>query len=126
MNVFRITLASVLLLGTLIPAWAQKPNTDREFVQKYCQGCHNDRVKSGTLSLEQMDPADAVASPEKWEKVIRKLRAGMMPPAGAPRPERAAIDEFVGHLSPSLNQFAALHPNPGNVGLHRLNRAEYG
>ncbi len=126
MNVFRITSASVLLLSALIPAWAQKPASDRQFVQKYCEGCHNDRVKSGTLSLEQMDPAQAAASPEKWEKVIRKLRAGMMPPAGAPRPERAAIDEFVGHLSSSLDQFAAKHPNPGMVGLHRLNRAEYG
>ncbi len=126
MNVFRIPSASVLLLSALIPAWAQKPLPDRQFVQKYCEGCHNDRVKSGTLSLEQLDPAQAAASPEKWEKVIRKLRAGMMPPAGAPRPERAAIDEFVGHISTSLDQFAAKHPNPGMVGLHRLNRAEYG
>lgn len=126
MNVYRITVIPVLVLSGLIPAYAQKPDSDRQFVQKYCQGCHNDRVKSGTLSLEQMDPAQAAASPEKWEKVIRKLRAGMMPPAGAPRPERTAIDEFVGHLSNSLDQYAAKHPNPGMVGMHRLNRTEYG
>jgi Protein of unknown function (DUF1592)/Protein of unknown function (DUF1588)/Protein of unknown function (DUF1587)/Protein of unknown function (DUF1585)/Protein of unknown function (DUF1595) len=126
MNVYRITLASLLVLSGSISIYAQKPVSDREFVQKYCQGCHNDRVKSGTLSLDQMDPAQVAASPEKWEKVIRKLRAGMMPPAGAPRPERAAIDDFVGNLSISLDQFAARHPNPGTVGLHRLNRAEYG
>jgi Protein of unknown function (DUF1592)/Protein of unknown function (DUF1588)/Protein of unknown function (DUF1587)/Protein of unknown function (DUF1585)/Protein of unknown function (DUF1595)/Cytochrome C oxidase, cbb3-type, subunit III len=126
MNVFRITTASVLLLTGSISTNAQKPDSGRQFIQKYCQGCHNDRVKSGTLSLEQLDPAQAAASPETWEKVIRKLRAGMMPPAGAPRPERTAIDEFVGHLSNSLDQYAAKHPDPGMVGLHRLNRAEYG
>ncbi len=126
MNVYRITAASFLVLSGLVPAWAQKPDSDRQFVQKYCQGCHNDRLMSGTLSLEQMDPAQAASSPEQWEKVIRKLRAGMMPPAGAPRPERPAIDDFVGHLSNSLDQYAAKHPNPGTVGLHRLNRVEYG
>jgi Protein of unknown function (DUF1592)/Protein of unknown function (DUF1588)/Protein of unknown function (DUF1587)/Protein of unknown function (DUF1585)/Protein of unknown function (DUF1595) len=125
MNVCRIAAAVVPALIGLVPAWAQKPNSDRQFVQKYCQGCHNDRLKSGALSLEQIDPAQAGSSPEQWEKVIRKLRAGMMPPAGVPRPERAAIDQFVGHLSNSLDQFAARHPNPGTVGLHRLNRAEY-
>ena len=72
-----------------------------------------------------MDPAQVSQSPETWEKVVRKLRAGMMPPSGAPRPERAAIDEFVAHLETSLDQYAAQHPNPGTVGLHRLNRAEY-
>ena len=72
-----------------------------------------------------MDPSQVARSPETWEKVVRKLRAGMMPPSGAPRPERAAIDEFVGRLETSLDQYAAQHPNPGTVGLHRLNRAEY-
>src|ERR1017187_10879694 len=92
MNVYRITEALICVLSGLIPAYAQKPDSDRQFVQKYCQGCHNDRVKSVTLSLEQMDPTQATSSPEKWEKVIRKRRAGMMPPAGALRPERPAIE----------------------------------
>ncbi len=65
MNVYRITAIAVLLLSGLISANAQKPDSDRQFVQKYCQGCHNDRVKSGTLSLEQMDPAQAAGQSGK-------------------------------------------------------------
>jgi len=127
MNRFRFTLAVALPLCAAVPAAAQKPAApDQAFVSKYCQGCHNDRSKAGGLSLQQLDPAQVASSPETWEKVIRKVRSGMMPPSGAPRPERAALDAFAGRLEASLDKSAALHPNPGNVGLHRLNRAEYG
>src|ERR1019366_989888 len=119
--------AASLLLSACLPLLAQKMvASDREFLAKYCQGCHNDRLKTGALSLQQLVPAAVSTSPETWEKVVRKLRSGMMPPSGAPRPERAAIDEFTARLETSLDKRAAQHPNPGNVGLHRLNRAEYG
>jgi len=126
MNVPRLTLATALALSAYIPAVAQKPAaSDEQFLTKYCQGCHNDRLKTGGLSLQQADPSQVSRSPETWEKVVRKLRAGMMPPSGAPRPERAALDEFAGRLETSLDKNAAQHFNPGTVGLHRLNRAEY-
>src|SRR5687767_6439439 len=68
------------------------PATQQELVSRYCLACHNDRAKTGNLSLEKMDPDNAAADAEVWEKVARKLRAGLMPPSGAPRPERAALD----------------------------------
>jgi hypothetical protein len=126
MNMPRLTLSAALVFSACLPAIAQNPAaSDRQFLTKYCQGCHNDRLKTGGLSFEQMDPSQVSRSPETWEKVVRKLRAGMMPPSGAPRPERALIDEFVGHLETSLDKYATLHPNPGTLGLRRLNRAEY-
>jgi|SRR5579871_786392 len=115
-----------LVLCMMQSAGAQAPAlTDQQFLAKNCQGCHNDRLKTGGLSLEHADPAQVSSKPETWEKVVRKLRAGMMPPAGAPRPARTEIDSFVAHVESSLDQYAAKHPNPGYVGLHRLNRAEY-
>ncbi|HXE65115.1 MAG TPA: DUF1592 domain-containing protein [Bryobacteraceae bacterium] len=116
-----------MLFGALVTGKAQTPGgrADQPFLSKYCQGCHNDRLKTGGLSLEHADPAQVSVNPETWEKVVRKLRAGMMPPAGTPRPPRTAIDSFATQVETALDQYAAKHPNPGYVGLHRLNRAEY-
>ncbi len=126
MKMFRLIAAAVLVFGACLPVTAQKPAaSDQQFVTQYCQVCHNDKLKTGGLSLQQMDPAQVSRSSETWEKVVRKLRAGMMPPAGMPRPERPVIDEFVNHVESSLDKYAAQHPNPGTLGLHRLNRAEY-
>jgi hypothetical protein len=88
----------------------------------YCQTCHTDRLKTGGLSLEGLTlDGDA----ETWEKVIRKVRAGMMPPAGAKRPERAALDAFAGSIETAIDRAAMANPNPGRAPLHRMNRAEY-
>jgi hypothetical protein len=88
----------------------------------YCQTCHNDRMKTGGLSLEALTlDRDA----ETWEKVIRKVRSGMMPPAGAKRPERAALDAFAGSIENAIDRAAAASPNPGRAPLHRMNRVEY-
>ena len=123
---FRFTLPAILLTAS-VPVLAQpSASADKQFLTKYCQGCHNDKLKTGGFSLDHMDPAQAGSKAETWERVIRKVRAGMMPPAGLPRPDRATMDAFVARLETSLDKYAALHPNPGNVGLHRLNRAEYG
>ena len=62
---------------------------------------------------------------ELWEKAIRKLKAGMMPPPGARRPEKATADAFAAWLETSLDAAAAAHPDPGRVAVHRLNRTEY-
>jgi len=95
-------------------------SAERPAIQQYCAGCHNSRLKSGGLSISDLK----TASPE-WEKVVLKLRAGMMPPAGAPRPNPAAIDALAASIEKELDQAAAARPNPGRPALHRLNRVEY-
>lgn len=72
-----------------------------------------------------MDVAQVAPNAEVWEKAVRKLRGGMMPPPGVRRPDQASIDAFAAHLERSLDAAAASRPNPGRVALHRLNRAEY-
>jgi hypothetical protein len=102
------------------------PNNDRALLSQYCVTCHNERLKTGNLVLEKLEPGRAEDNAETWEKVIRKLRAGMMPPAGAPRPDRATLDRYATNLEIRLDTAAAAHPNPGATALHRLNRNEYG
>jgi hypothetical protein len=92
---------------------------------RYCAGCHNDALKSGGLSLAHLNPSHPEHDPVAWEKVIVKLRAGMMPPSGAPRPNAAAIDSFAASLEKALDDASTVRPNPGRPALHRLNRFEY-
>ena len=109
----------------------KKPDTtstatnDQALVDKYCATCHNARTLSGNLSLAGLDVTAPADHPETFEKVIRKVRAGLMPPAGMPRPERATLDGFAGRLETNLDRAAALAPNPGSHLLHRMNRTEY-
>ena len=99
-------------------------------VKQYCATCHNDRNKNnaGGLSLAGFDAAkvghDAQVA-EIAEKMIRKVRAGMMPPANARRPEGNALIGFAASMEARLDQAAALNPNPGRRPFQRLNRAEY-
>jgi hypothetical protein len=95
-------------------------------VTRYCAGCHNDRLKTGGLTLEasQLDKIDAHA--ETWEKVVQKLRAGVMPPAGAPRPDPSAYESLTVWIEGALDRAAVAHPQPGRrPAVHRLNRTEY-
>src|SRR5262249_8023767 len=73
---------------------AQPPAPNAALVDKYCVGCHNDRAKAGNLVLAGLDSARPADHPAEWEKVVRKVRAGLMPPAGMPRPDRATLDAF--------------------------------
>jgi cytochrome c551/c552 len=100
--------------------------TDQAVVQKYCITCHNARAKTGGLSLEGLDPADAAAHSELWEKVALKLRGGMMPPQGMPRPDEATLEGFATRLEGALDSHARSNPDPGHKPVHRLNRTEYG
>jgi hypothetical protein len=97
-------------------------------VNRYCVTCHNERLKTAGLRLDQID-VDAVSTDEAaevLEKVLRKLRTGSMPPPGAPRPDPSAYELLASHLETQLDRFAAAHPNPGRTAtLHRLNRNEY-
>ena len=98
----------------------------KAFVSRYCVTCHNQRAKTGGLTLDQMDFSRVPADAETWEKVVRKVRVGMMPPQGAAKPEDAHRAGFVSWLTATLDKGGASHPNPGRPLLHRLNRAEYG
>jgi mono/diheme cytochrome c family protein len=91
----------------------------------YCVTCHSDKGRTGGLTLEHADLVDIPNGPQTWEKVIRKVRAGMMPPPGMPRPDKATLDGFSAFLENSLDQAAALKPRPGRATIHRLNRSEY-
>ena len=103
---------------------AAAPASQKAVIDRYCVGCHSDQLRTGELSLQQLDVANPAAHPEVWEKVIRKLRVGAMPPQGLPR-DRAAIDGLAAYLETSLDRAAEAKPNPGRVSMHRLNRAEY-
>jgi len=104
---------------------AARSASDAALVKTYCATCHSDRTRSGELSLEHADLTNIPDHPELWEKVIRKVRAGMMPPAGMPRPDAAAFEAFVSRLETTIDRAAAARPRPGRTALHRLNRAEY-
>jgi hypothetical protein len=114
MKILRFISVSLCLC---VSAFAQ----DRAFLDQYCITCHNERAKVGGLSLEKLD----LSNTETWEKVLVKLRGGMMPPSGAKRPERAVIDTFTSNLESAIDRAAAAKPNPGTTALHRLNRTEY-
>src|SRR5215468_10869215 len=97
----------------------------RDLIAKYCLGCHNERLHTAGLNLENVNFEDMSASDVVLEKVARKLRAGQMPPTGMPRPDAATMNAFVSSLETGLDRIAAAKPKAGRVGLHRLNRSEY-
>ncbi len=113
----------ILILAATVAAHAAGP--DRAFLDQYCIGCHNEKAKTAGLMLDKMDLGRVGEGAETWENVVRKLKAGMMPPSGARRPDRAVIDGFTAKLEAELDRAAAANPNPGATALHRLNRSEY-
>jgi Protein of unknown function (DUF1592)/Protein of unknown function (DUF1588)/Protein of unknown function (DUF1585)/Protein of unknown function (DUF1595)/Protein of unknown function (DUF1587)/Cytochrome C oxidase, cbb3-type, subunit III len=98
----------------------------RALLDKYCVTCHNQRLKTADLALDIADLTNVAAQSDTWEKVIRKVRAEMMPPVGAAHPDKAQLDALAAYLETALDKWASNHPNPGRPTLHRLNRAEYG
>jgi hypothetical protein len=99
--------------------------SQRTLVTQYCAGCHNDKGKAGGLSLASFDPEQVADHAIVTEKMVRKLRAGMMPPAGARRPDEATLASFAEALETRIDKAAAANPNPGWRPFQRLNRAEY-
>ena len=128
-------LVALCLCGSWLFASArpqQKPATSstpvaqyRAVLDQYCVGCHNQRSKTAGLMFDTMDLADVAKHGDVWEKAIRKLRGGLMPPPGSRQPERRTVESFITWLETSLDQSAVKSPNPGGVTLHRLNRVEY-
>jgi hypothetical protein len=102
-----------------------QPSPHRALIDRYCVSCHSDRTRTAGLTLEKRDLQRVSEDAEVWEKAVRKLRGGMMPPQGMPRPAQASIDSLVTFLETSIDRGALAKPNPGRSPLHRLNRAEY-
>jgi hypothetical protein len=140
MNPARLAVVS-LALAALVSAAAEPvrlnavtsearqpaPDVDlRAFVSTYCTTCHNDRLRTGGLTLANPALVDPASHPELWEKVLHKVSTGQMPPARQPRPDPAGLGRIVTHLTASLDRAAEARPDPGRVGAHRLNRVEYG
>src|SRR5215470_4241334 len=104
---------------------ANAPLAQRALIEENCVVCHNQKSKTGGLSLQGLEFNDVGENAALWEKVLRKLRTGQMPPPGAPRPEASDVAPFVDWLEADLDRAARLDPNPGRPALHRLNRTEY-
>lgn len=126
--------AVVLALAAGMPARATpapqaevdlSPSQARTLIDQYCVTCHNQTANTGGLSLDTKDVTAVGPDARAWEAVVRKLRTGMMPPRGAPRPERPMLDGLATRLEAQLDRAAALDPDPGSPTLHRLNRTEY-
>jgi hypothetical protein len=132
-----LTAACVWALMLTAPprqAGAQQPSASpvsvspqAAFVNEYCITCHNSKLKVGGLALDQLDLSNIGTGAETWEKVVRKLSAGMMPPMAAPhRPDKVTADGFRTWLESELDRAEADHPNAGRTEtFHRLNRSEY-
>jgi hypothetical protein len=107
------------------PAATPASAVQRALLDKYCVTCHNDRVKTANLSLQGLDLTKVAEHAEVWEKVVRKLRAGVMPPPDVPRPALPEYEGLRDWLEGEIDRAAATRVNPGSVVLHRLNRTEY-
>ena len=133
-------LASCVLVGSLsatavqlngAPAQAPTSSADSASaahataLRRYCLSCHNERLRTGGVSLEGLDVANPAANPALSEKVVQKLRSRTMPPAQSPRPDDATYESLATWFETSLDRAAAARPNPARPLLHRMNRAEY-
>src|SRR5262249_48336134 len=122
--------AGFSLLGLGVSARPQAPappatDADTALVKQYCAGCHSDRGKAGGWSFASFDATAAVEQAPTVERMIRKLRLGMMPPPGARRPDEAALRALAESLETRIDRAAAIAPNPGWRPFQRLNRVEY-
>jgi hypothetical protein len=130
---FFVPLGIAVAGGLSLAAQAQSnvaPSSSRAFLEQTCFKCHSEEAESAMalfsgFFLDRMDVDDIAAAPAEWEKVVRKMQTGMMPPASEPRPDEASRRQFITHLETELDRLAARAPNPGRPSLHRLNRTEY-
>ena len=143
----RSTHSAAAVMAALATGWlasnvgAQQATEYRALLDDYCVTCHSQRIVDGQnepataltsqlravgLALDALDLSAVAADAAHWEPVVRKLRAGLMPPAGRRRPDQAVLDEFRTWLETELDGAVAASPNPGRTAtFHRLNRAEY-
>ena len=121
---------STPIAAVLLAAWpaAGQPSAgpERALLDRYCVTCHNDALRTAGLALDNLDLDRVGDHADVWEKVVGKLRAGMMPPAGRPRPAGEASGRLVAYLETELDRAAAADPDPGrSAALRRLNGTEY-
>src|SRR5690606_4832449 len=124
MAAFGAMLAAGVSWAAAAPAPATTPHAN--LLETSCSACHNSTDWAGGLAFDTLSFDSLQADAEVWEETIRKLRGRLMPPPGEPQPTQPEIDAFVGWLTARLDSAAAAAPDPGYVGLHRLNRNEYG
>jgi hypothetical protein len=119
-------LLSVAAIGGGALYWARAHSNERHWavVKQYCFDCHNRDDRAGDRAFDTMSPDQIAANAETWELGIRKLRSGLMPPAGGPRPDSQSVERLVAWLADEIDA-AASEPPAGRVGLRRLNRREY-
>ena len=122
-GILTISLAGAALAGTAGIAPAPAAET-AAVLNQYCASCHNERLMTANLAIDRLNPERVQQNPAEWEKVVRKLRTGTMPPPGSPRPTPEVYDATATWLEAELDRTA--QPNPGRPALRRLNRAEYG
>ena len=126
-----LVVASIATLGGQTPAPPRgapaqlSSEQARALLDRYCVSCHNDRLKTQNLSLQGLDLAKVADHAEVWEKVIRKMRAGVMPPPDTPRPPLAEYEALRDWLEAAVDGATKGRTPPGSVVLHRLNRTEY-
>ena len=115
---------TVVLLPAICVA-AERAPSRQQLLDRYCLDCHNTTDWAGGLALDTQNSSDVAADAKLWESVVHKIRAGMMPPGGKPRPPRQQLDAFAGGLERDLDRAAASRPLIAAAGVRRLNRAQY-
>ena len=113
------------LVNEAQPSDVMSVTSRQEMAGQYCVRCHGDRLRSGEFAFSSLNLGRPDLNAEQAEKVILKLRTGMMPPAGMPRPNEETLKAFASALETDVDRVAASRPNPGRPLLHRLNRTEY-
>jgi hypothetical protein len=136
-SVRRITLTSLLVTSAYVgaagwqsqgaaPASSPQVSPEKAALDRYCVRCHNEKTASAGLVLDTSDLQHLAAHGDVWEKVVRKMRARAMPPAGAPRPDERGYSELLSYLESTLDRAAKTNPDPGRTDpFRRLNRTEY-
>jgi Protein of unknown function (DUF1592)/Protein of unknown function (DUF1588)/Protein of unknown function (DUF1587)/Protein of unknown function (DUF1585)/Protein of unknown function (DUF1595) len=128
----RGAILAALIVGSIAVSTSagspQSASTQQVFLDKYCLSCHTESSKQKGIvpvALDKLDLSSIAKDAEVWEKVVRKVEAGVMPPPSAARPDRAASQSFTSWLTAEMDRAAQANPNPGRPLLHRLNRSEY-
>jgi hypothetical protein len=124
LGVVLAAVAAAAVIGGIAPPLARSA-AEHEVLGRYCVGCHNDAELAGGVTFQRLRFEQLVADAKLGEAVVRKLRTGLMPPLGEPRPARAVLDGFASSLEAGLDAAWARAPVPGVRPLARLNRAEY-
>jgi mono/diheme cytochrome c family protein len=130
-GLLTVTTRPLVAAGAQQPAAAasaakEKGADERALLTRYCVTCHNDKLKTAGLVIDAAGTSNVPAGADVWEKVIRKLRTGQMPPPGRPRPDNQQVQALASYLETEIDRDATARPNPGRTeAIHRLNRAEY-